>query len=461
MVGDLPGSGRKLFILILVLTLDLLSFTCILPLFPSIIEYYSRQARLPENGGDVVYEYFESSAKWLQSIVYVPDLQRYNTVFFAGIIGSLFSFLQYLSSPILGALSDVYGRKPILILSILGSLASYYLWSIADTFGVFIVSRIVGGLSKASVSVAIAVVTDICPISSRGKGMAFVGIAFSCAFIIGPAIGAYFAASAAAAVKATTDNIVHLNTAPAKFALFVTFLELVLALLFLPETLTKPRMKLREIVQSTYNYIHPKALFEFKVVGKENNKLLRCYGQIYFYYLFLYSGLEFTLCFLTHIRFQYGSSQQGKLYLFTGVLMVILQGIFAGFVRRIPLDRQQPTALLGLAAITPAFLLMSMAFNETLLYISLALFSCASAIVVPCLTTLVSAQCDESKKGSCMGVFRSIGALSRACGPIFGSLMFWLMGPTMCYLIGGILLVIPFLLMKRINNETSNSVKTV
>lgn len=125
----------------------------------------------------------------LQSLLAIPFLDRYNNVFFGGILGSLFSLLQFLSSPLFGSLSDVHGRKPLFALSLLGSLLSYavlfsfcqptkfqifkfQLWSIsANSFSLFFLSRIIGGLSKASVSLAIAVVTDIMPDEQRGKGM--------------------------------------------------------------------------------------------------------------------------------------------------------------------------------------------------------------------------------------------------------------------------------------------------
>jgi MFS family permease len=75
---------------------------------------------------DWLYTQFEWFGSSFQRLIGVPISDRYNNVFFAGIVGSIFSFLQYLSSPIFGALSDVYGRKPILMFSVLGTLASYY-----------------------------------------------------------------------------------------------------------------------------------------------------------------------------------------------------------------------------------------------------------------------------------------------------------------------------------------------
>lgn len=117
----------------------------------------------------------------------------------------------------------------------------------------------------------------------------------------------------------------------------------------------------------------------------------RAYGRIYFFYLFVYSGLEFTLCFLTHTRFEYESMQQGRVYLFMGICMIALQGMFhlfyslknthklkkfsGGYVRRISADRQRNGALIGLASIIPAYVVISVAYNEVLLYVGLFLYA--------------------------------------------------------------------------------------
>ncbi|KAH7710855.1 Major facilitator superfamily domain-containing protein 10 [Aphelenchoides avenae] len=406
--------------------MDLIAFTCILPLFPSILDQYSGTE-------DGLYLTFQRFAKWLQNLVGVPDVEKYNSVFLGGLLGSLFSFLQYLSSPIMGALSDVCGRKPLLILSIAGSLASYYLWSISESFTMFVLSRIVGGLSKASISVAVAIVTDLCPMEKRGRGMAYVGVAFSIGFLIGPMIGAYFSANAK-----LSNELFPFNAAPAKFAIYLTMAELLTALALLPETLTRPGLTVNDVVKAAYDYISPRSLFAFKVLEAREKDEVRAYGRIYFVYLLFYSALEFTLTFLTHIRFQYDSMQQGRMYLFVGILMIAVQG---GYVRRIAVDRQRKAVLCGLTAIIPSYLIISVASQQITLYLGLMLYALASAIVVPCLTTLVSSQCSEAEKGSCMGVFRSIGALSRACGPILGSLLFWLAGPSACYAVGEYLTV--------------------
>ena len=80
-----------------------------------------------------------------------PDNKGFNSVLFGGMIGSLFSLLQFISSTIIGAASDSYGRKPVLLLVLCGTLLSYLVWSVSNVFILFLVSRIFGGISKANV----------------------------------------------------------------------------------------------------------------------------------------------------------------------------------------------------------------------------------------------------------------------------------------------------------------------
>lgn len=112
-------ARRVLPVLFLVLLADLVSFTCILPLFPALFEHYAQQR-------DPLYSLLEAGSSRLQALLGSPGSGRHSAVFLAGVVGSLFSLLQYLSSPLLGALSDVHGRRPVFVCSVLGSLLSYW-----------------------------------------------------------------------------------------------------------------------------------------------------------------------------------------------------------------------------------------------------------------------------------------------------------------------------------------------
>ena len=320
-----------------------------------------------------------------------------------------------------------------------GITLSYVVWSLADTFWVFVLARVIGGLSKGNVTLATAVVTDDSTPKTRGKGMALIGIAFSVGFIIGPVIGAMFSIYAK-----------NRFTYPALCAVALSVLDLLFILTYFKETLpAKQRLKsFNEAIQQALLYINPFSLFRFasiKNLNKHEEKSLRTLGLVYFIYLFLYSGLEFTLTFLTHIRFEFTSMQQGKMFLFIGLLMAFIQG---GFSRRIPAGKEKTVACWGLLVIVPSFAMIGFAYNLYTLYAGLALYALSTAVCVPCMTTMVASYGDASQKGIVTGVFRSLGALGRALGPIFACTVYWLAGPELCYCLGGLGLIVPYIMLK-------------
>lgn len=117
-------------------------------------------------------------------------------------------------------------------------------------------------------------------------------------------------------------------------------------------------------------------MFNFAVVQKSLNHTslfkMTSYGFIYFLYLFFYSGLEFTLSFYTHIRFHYDGMQQGRMYFFVGILMIIIQG---GYVRRIKPGKHHFMATVGLSMLIPAYLIISVAYSQWLFYIGLCFYA--------------------------------------------------------------------------------------
>ena len=133
------------------------------------------------------------------------------------------------------------------------------------------------------------------------------------------------------------------------------------------------------------------------------------------------------------------------MFLFIGTLMSLVQG---GYVRKIPPGSEKKMAMYGLLLIIPAYALIGFAGDLITLYSGLALYALSTSVVVPCLTTLVSKYGDVSQKGIVMGVYRSLGALGRALGPVVASTLYWMVGPEMCYSLGGLGLIIPYLMLK-------------
>ncbi|KAF1746954.1 hypothetical protein GCK72_023412 [Caenorhabditis remanei] len=431
-------------LLIPALICNMLAFTSILPLFPTILNYYSK-----EGHRDWLYDISVKGLQSFQEAIGVPHSERYDKVFFGGFLGSLFSALQFISSPTLGSLSDIYGRRAIISLCCIMTFISYVNWLKADTFAYFVLSRILGGLSKGNINVATAIVSDVYSPEDHPKGMAFIGISYSVGFLVGPMIGAYFSTIASPDAPFAS---------PAIFSIVLTVLEFGF-LFFLPETLDlKEQKSLDDIKKTRKELITPKDLFQFTAVNapQEKKNEMQKVGWIYFLFLFLYSGLEFTLPFLTHLRFNFDNMQQGKLYLFTGLLMLPIQ---ARYVRKTPIEKQKAVAEFGIACIIPAYLLVAVAKTPLVLYAGLFFYAIASATVVTSLTSLVHVIYPQNEKGVLAGIFRSLGCLARALGPVISSTFFWLLGATTCYIMGALLLFIPLILLKRLENPAAK--KTV
>nr|XP_020453932.1 major facilitator superfamily domain-containing protein 10 isoform X4 [Monopterus albus] len=247
-------SSKVINIVFIILLLDLLGFTLILPLLPSILDHYAQT-------GDVVYQSLQSVVDWFREAVGIPMEKKYNSVLFGGLIGSLFSLLQFLASPVTGALSDRHGRRPLLILTTLGLMTSYAVWAVSWSFSMFLLFRVIGGICKGNVSLCTAIVADLPSPKARNRGMAMIGVAFSLGFTVGPLMGAYFALS-----SRTAGNVFYQT--PALLALAFSIADLLFIWLKLPETLTKDVKALPSGFGDSWDLLNPLSLFHFSTVAK-------------------------------------------------------------------------------------------------------------------------------------------------------------------------------------------------
>ncbi|KAM4051165.1 major facilitator superfamily domain-containing protein 10 isoform 1-T2 [Anomaloglossus baeobatrachus] len=441
--GPTQSPQRVITAVFLALLIDLLGFTLILPLLPSILDHYSKS-------NDGLYQTLQHTVDWFAGAVGVPQERKYNSVLFGGLIGSLFSLLQFICSPLTGAASDYAGRRRLMMMTTVGLIASYALWAISRSFGIFLISRIIGGLSKGNVSLCTAIIADLPSLKDRSKGMAMIGVAFSLGFTVGPMVGAYFAMN-------TSGELFYVK--PALLALLFAFIDLVFIFLLLPETLPRENRVSSMMVgcQGASDLLSPVSLFQFSAVtrrkdrpSQESLQNLRVLGLVYFLYLFLFSGLEYTISFLTHQRFQFSSMQQGKMFFFIGMTMAVIQG---GYARRIKPGNEVKAVKRAIILLIPAFLLIGWANGLIMLGCGLLLYSFAAAIVVPCLSSLVSTYGSASQKGTVMGILRSLGALARALGPILSATLYWLIGAEACFTVCAVSFLIPLVYLRRLKEN--------
>lgn len=431
----LPARARKaLWVVFLTLFIDLVGFSIIFPLFPAMLTHYREVS-----GGAGLFGAVYAALERLTLLAGSPEGDWGIIVLFGGAIGALYSLLQFLCTPFIGRLSDRFGRRPVLLLGLSGIFLSHLVWFFAGSFELLVLSRLLGGVMSGNISTATAVVADVTGERNRSRGMAIIGIAFGLGFIIGPVIGGLLAGiDLTAHWPALAAWGVNPFSLPAGAAMLLALANVFQLLFRFEETLPAggpPPSSFRRT-------LNPLAMFrtrEYPGLGRTN--------LTYFLFFAAFSGMEFTLTFLAVDRLGFEVRQNAYMFLFVGVLSALVQG---GYVRRFS-DRIGPKrmTLHGLAITAPGLLLIGVTGvwpSVWVLFAGLALLAIGAAQVTPCLTALASMYGPPAEQGRILGVFRSAGALSRAVGPLLGSVLYWQLGGAASYVCAGLFLAAPLLI---------------
>jgi len=297
--------------------------------------------------------------------------------------------------------------------SMMGNIASVALWCAATDFRTFLASRVVGGLSEGNVQLAMAIATDISSDQDRGKTMAMVGACFSIAFTFGPALGAALA-------QITTVAANPFATA-AGVSLLLIVTETVYLYYALPETHVRNK-------PTSNGHVKHESPASQKRERTNSHALL---NMTHFFFILCFSGMEFSLPFMTYELFSYGSAQSGRLLGYIGLVASILQG---GVTRKMqPLKVVQ----LGVLSAAVAFLLLAKLETERGLYAAATLLAVTSSTVVTGLNSLSSFEAGSQERGEKLGNHRSFGQAGRALGPLIFCSLYWWAGRDTAYMVGG------------------------
>ncbi|KAJ5710670.1 Major facilitator superfamily domain-containing protein 10 [Penicillium malachiteum] len=418
------ASQRKqvLKVLMISLLLDLISFTFILPLFPSLLSFYRAQDPSPNSLLNRIFHYLNAYKNSFAR----PIDSRYDIVLLGGALGSLFSLLQAFAAPVIGHLSDKHGRRRALLVAMIGNTLSVTLWVSATDFRTFLASRVVGGLSEANVQLANAIVADVTDEAHRGASMALVGACFSIAFTFGPLLGAGL----------STVEIVAAN--PFITAALVSLVLIVLETLYLWACLPETHPRLTTLTQETEDSkttpVDGKTSSDSAKKPHTNNPAIL--NAIHFLFLLPFSGLEFSLPFLTTTLYAGTTTSSpaalnGRLLSMMGLIASLLQGTL---VRRLP---PLVTVRAGVVACALSFFCLAKISSVSGLYAAGALLAVTSATVVTGLNSLGSFEARDANRGAVMGRLRGWGQAGRAAGPILFCTLFWWAGREVAYTIGG------------------------
>jgi ferrochelatase len=405
-------SKRSLKLMFMTLFIDLVGFSLIFPLFPAMAKYYwevDKDNVLLQNLFNFIY--------WLGG---EPNTFK-SIVLFGGILGAIYSLLQFFAAPFWGSLSDRIGRRPVLLISLIGIFFSYLLWILSGSFTLLLVSRVFAGFMAGNLSTASAVVSDITTDSQRSRGMAVIGIAFALGFILGPAIGGI---SSMWDPTLTFPLLKNYGVNPFSFTALIGAL-LAFSNLLLMTKYFKETLKNKNSSQKTAN------LFKiFKPLPIPNvNKI----NIGYFIFITAFSGMEFTLTFLAVERFNYTPWQNAQLFIFIGFVIALVQG---GYVRRKSHQvGEKKMVVRGLTLVIPGLIFVALASKVWMLYLGLFFLSIGSAMSIPNMTALVSLLSPKDLQGKSLGIFRSLGSLSRVIGPLGACVIYWRIGSTGPYYI--------------------------
>lgn len=428
-------AKSSILIVALIIFLDLVGFSIIFPLFPSLAKYY-----LTVDADNVFLKAIFDSIQIIADYTASSTTIFSSIVLFGGMLGAIYSSLQFVAAPLWGAWSDRIGRRPVLIRSMAGMAVGYAIWVFSGSFTLLIISRIIDGIMGGNISTATAVVADVTTEENRSKGMAIIGVAFALGFVVGPAFGGILSLID---LSKMYPNLVTYGinpfSVPAAFALFLSLFNTFLVITKFKETLPENKNE-TETTERSANI--------FKIFKPLPHAEINIINMSYFLFLAAFSGMEFTLTFLAAERLNYTSMQNAYIFIYIGFIIAFVQG---GFVRkRAAVIGEKKMALMGMTSIIPGLLLISAAYSSRMLYAGLFFLAFGSSMIMPCLTSLVTMYTPKEEQGRSVGIFRSMGALARVIGPILAAIAYYKYGSWAPYIFGSIFLLMPILLLMRL-----------
>ncbi|NBY42990.1 MAG: MFS transporter, partial [Verrucomicrobia bacterium] len=299
---------RILGLIFLTVFMDIIGFSIIIPLFPHLLNHYITT----EGAQGTLIGMLSSAAEWLGG---TTTFQK--TVLFGGLLSTLYSLLQFIFSPIWGSLSDRYGRRKILTITLAGNALSYFIWIFAGQFWMVVLTRLICGMMAGNIAVASAAAADVTDEKERTKGMAIVGVAIGIGFLVGPVIGG---------LSTVLKPIYEANpfSTPAFIAATMAVLNFILVQLYFPETLAE---KNRAQHDSKRPSVFDLANVESRAVRRTSFANL--------IYQIAFTGMENTVVFLTFFLFAYSAHDNVYLFLFNGTCLIVAQGLARVIVKKI------------------------------------------------------------------------------------------------------------------------------
>lgn len=345
-----------------------------------------------------------------------------------GLITGIFSLMQFLFTPVWGSLSDRYGRKPILIMSLIGSTVSYFLLGLV--FSGFILSalllliaRAFAGVFAANISAAQAVISDITLPEDRTKGISMISAAFALGFVFGPAIGGVLSQNFGYGVPAFASALLSLLAA-------------MLSIFIFKETLPKEiQIKNRENNRNT-NPLNIKL-----ITGVLKNKSTGKFIIIFFVVVFAFSNIFGTIQLFAERKngLNLNQAEVGYLFSIMGITGALVQVFFIRFAKT--LFGEEKTLIFGNFLAIFGLGLIGFSTNFMVLIALLFILSVGNGMSNTVSISLLSQNTNREEQGTILGINQSLGAFARFLGPTWGGFVYQYLGYKSPFITGGIVML--------------------
>jgi DHA1 family tetracycline resistance protein-like MFS transporter len=370
-----PGTSKALLPIFLVVAVDVLGLTIVLPLLPFYAERYGASPQV------------------------------------VGLLVTAFAFCQLLAGPVLGQLSDRFGRRRLLILSQIGTLIGFLILGVANSLFLVFLSRIIDGITAGNLSLAQAYISDVTEPKNRAKSFGIIGIAFGLGFLIGPAISGFLAG--------------YSYRYPIYLASFLSFMSIMATTFYLPEV--KPASHPQEgagavgpggkrlTLLSWGQYVK---YFKTPILG---GLLLEFFMFMMGFSLFVSGFALFCERRFTLHGMPFGVREVGYLYAFSGFMGLIVQGGLLG--RLVKRFGERKLVLVGFLSMSLGYTLLSGVHWIPAILIASAVASFGTGVLRPALTSLITQSVGRHEQGVVLGLNQSLNSVAQIIAPVISGFL--------------------------------------
>lgn len=348
---------------------------------------------------------------------YVADVRQQPVVI--GALGAVFALCAFLSGPVMGALSDAYGRRPVLILSLLGSAVGYVMFGIGGSLLMLFAGRIIDGLTAGGMSAMFGFIADTTRPEERGKVFGQVGAVVGAGFIIGPALGGLLS---------------HLSlSAPMYAAAAVCLLNMAWGYFVLPES------RARQAKHFDLAHLNPFAQLGGALAYPEVRRLV----TVSVLFSIPFSIMSVSMALLARDILHWGPAQASTAYMIVGVCDILAQGFLLPHLIRWLGEKGVAQLGLGVGLVGLIGYAALPAFPSTpLLYLSVLLFATGEGIFTATQGALLSLAAPGDEQGRVQGGAQAFGALAQIVGPLSGGQLYARLGPSVTFGTGAALVLV-------------------